>query len=60
MQPTEIEIEMIKSRLDSLEIQMKWFNSNWVDWTNSTKNMGQKIMIAFEQIMEKTHEEPRQ
>lgn len=49
-QPLEIEIEMLKSRLDSAEIQLRWLNSNWVDWTKSTKDMGQKIMISLDQL----------
>lgn len=48
-QPIDIEIEMLKSRIDSLESQNKWLMSNWVDWTKSTKDMGQKIMIALDQ-----------
>jgi len=50
-QPLDIEVEILKSRLDSLETNQKWLTSNWVGWTSSTKDMGQKIMIALEQIV---------
>lgn len=53
MQPVEIEIDLLKSRVESLEIQMKWLTSNWVDWTKSTKDMGQKIIISLDQIVNK-------
>lgn len=51
-QPIEIELEILKQRVDSLEIQNKWLISNWIEWKKSTVNMGQKIMIALEQIVE--------
>jgi len=50
-QPLEIEIDILKSRLDTLEQSHKWLQSNWVDWTSSTKDMGQKIVIALDQIV---------
>ena len=52
-QPVDIEIDMLKNRIDSLEVQIRWLNSNYADWTNSTKNMGQKIMIALDQLVDK-------
>lgn len=54
-QPVEIEIEMLKSRVESLEIHSRWLDKTWVDWTKSTKDMGQKIMIALEQIIGAKH-----
>lgn len=50
-QPLDIEVEILKSRVESLEIQIRWLNSNWVEWTKSTKDMGQKIMIALDQLI---------
>lgn len=52
-QPLDIEVEMLKSRVESLEIQSRWLHSKWVEWTKSTKDMGQKIMISLEQIVNK-------
>lgn len=52
-QPTDIEIEILKSKVDSLEIRLRWLEKNWVDWTSSTKNIGQKIVIALDQIVNK-------
>lgn len=51
--PLEIEIEILKARLDTLETNQKWLTSNWVGWTSSTKDMGQKIMIALDQMANK-------
>lgn len=48
----QIEIEVLKKKIESLELQMQWLTSNWVGWKTSTQNMGQKIMIALEQIVE--------
>lgn len=50
-QSLEIEVEILKSRLDSLESNQKWLTSNWVNWTSSTKDMGQKIIIALDQVV---------
>jgi hypothetical protein len=49
-QPQDIELEILKSKVASLETQVQWLNSNWVKWTSSTKDMGQKIMISLDQI----------
>lgn len=51
--PVEIEVEILKSRIDTLEANQKWLQSNWVAWASSTKDMGQKIMIALDQIVNK-------
>jgi len=52
-QPLEIEIEILKSRLNTLEANQKWLTDNWVDWTKSTKDIGQKIVIALEESLKK-------
>lgn len=49
----EIELDIIKSRLDSLEATEKWLTTNWVDWTKETKETGQKLMIALSEIVKK-------
>jgi hypothetical protein len=49
-QPLEIEIEILKSKLNNLEENQKWLTHNWVEWTKSTKDMGQKLIILFEQL----------
>ena len=51
-QPIEIEIDILKARLDTLEANQKWLTNNWVGWTKSTKDMGQKIMISLDQIVQ--------
>jgi hypothetical protein len=50
-QPLEIELDILKSRIDTLEANQRWLTNTWVGWTSSTKDMGQKIMIALEQIV---------
>lgn len=52
-QTIEIELQMLKSRVDSLESQNKWLLSNWVAWTKNTKETGQRLMIALEEITKK-------
>lgn len=54
MNTTEIELEILKSKIENLEHQIKFLNTNWVEWTNSTKNMGQRIMIALEKNVSNT------
>lgn len=45
----QIEIDILKSRLDTLEANQKWLTHNWVEWTKNTQATGQRIMIALEE-----------
>lgn len=47
----QIEIDILKSRLDTLEANVRWLEQNWVHWTKDTKETGQKIMIALTEIL---------
>lgn len=49
MNNVELELQILKSKIESLEIQQQWLTSNWVDWTKSTKDVGQKLIIALEE-----------
>lgn len=48
MNSLETEIEILKSKIEGLELRIQFLEKNWVDWTKSTKDIGQKIMIALE------------
>ena len=49
----DIELEMLKSRVESLERNEKSLMSNWVNWTKDTKECGQKLMIALNELNKK-------
>lgn len=44
----EVSINILKSKIESLEERTKYLEKNWVEWTKSTKDIGQKIMIALQ------------
>jgi hypothetical protein len=44
----ELEIKLLQSKIDNLECRVNWLEGNWVDWVKSTKDMGQKLIIALE------------
>lgn len=46
--PQDIEINILKSKVESLELQLKFLEKNWVYWTKNTQETGQRIMIALE------------
>lgn len=49
----DIEIQILKNKLQSLELQMQFLNKNWVQWTKDTKLTGQRLMIALEEMLKK-------
>ena len=56
----QLEIEMLKAKISSLELQVQWLNKNWVDWTKSTQNIGQKLIFALENLVDKKDTTPVQ
>lgn len=36
-----------------IENQIKFLNTNWVNWTKDTKLTGQKLMISLEEMLKK-------
>jgi hypothetical protein len=53
----EIEVDILKSRITSLEQNQQWLTHNWVEWTSETKETGQKLMIALSEVLKQTEDD---
>ena len=47
MQSTEIEIKLLKAKLESVEGRLRFLESNWVKWTKETTAIGQQVVAGL-------------
>jgi len=46
-QSPEIEIEILKQQVESLDLRIKFLESNWLTWTKNTNEIGRQVVAAL-------------
>jgi chaperonin cofactor prefoldin len=55
---TEIEINILKQKVEGLELRIQFLEKNWVYWTKKTKEAGQHLINAITDKVNKDMEKP--
>ena len=48
----DVEIEMFKAELDSLNLRIKFLENNWLLWTKQTTEIGRQVVAALQEKTE--------
>lgn len=52
-QSAEIEIEILKQRIEAQDLRIKFLESNWLTWTRTTTDIGRQLVAALLEVKEK-------